>query len=125
MTNACGIQDPQGTIVLGTPFLWIERMVGRAAQCPIRLRSKRGAGKAMSKGGMGELRRSIRCRWGELTESFAFYRLHRLVCANRLSSMGRSKFGCTQFRWGERLPQLQTEIPYPLGKDLGKLLTAW
>lgn len=46
MADACGIQDPQGAIALLTSFLRIEGMVGRAAQCAIRLRSKRGAGKA-------------------------------------------------------------------------------
>jgi hypothetical protein len=62
MADACGIQDPQGTITLGTPFLWIQRMVGRAGQRPIRLRSKRGAGKAMGKGGTRPLGRTIRFR---------------------------------------------------------------
>ncbi len=51
MTNACGIQDPQRPIAFRTPLLGVERVVGRATQGSIWLRSKRGAGKAVGKGG--------------------------------------------------------------------------
>jgi len=34
MANTRSIQDPQGTIPLGTPFLGIQRMIGRATQGP-------------------------------------------------------------------------------------------
>ena len=59
MANTRSIQDPQGTIALGTPFLGIQRMIGRATQGSIWLRRKRGAGKAMSKRGTCPLGRTI------------------------------------------------------------------
>lgn len=34
MINARGIQDPERAIALGTPLLWIERMIGRATSVP-------------------------------------------------------------------------------------------
>ena len=40
MANARGIQNPQGAITLGAPFLWIERAISGSTQCPIRLRDK-------------------------------------------------------------------------------------
>jgi hypothetical protein len=50
MTDTSSVQDPQGTISLRTPFLWIERVISRTTQCPISLRGKSGARKAMGKG---------------------------------------------------------------------------
>jgi hypothetical protein len=49
MADACRIQDPQGAITLWASFLRIQRVVGRAAQCAIRLRGKRRTGKASCK----------------------------------------------------------------------------
>jgi hypothetical protein len=59
MTNARGIQEPQGTIAFGTPLLEIERMVRRATQATIGLRCKRGAGEAVRKGAARPLGRTI------------------------------------------------------------------
>ena len=59
MADACGIQHPQGAIPLGTPLLKIQRVVGRATQGSIWLRSKGGTGKAMRKGDPSEFRRAI------------------------------------------------------------------
>ena len=59
MANTRSIQDPQGTLALGTPFLGIQGMIGRATQGSIWLWRKRGAGKAMSKRGTCPLRRTI------------------------------------------------------------------
>ncbi len=59
MTDARRVQHPQGAIPLRTPLLEIERVVGRAAERPIRLRSKSGAGKAMRKRGAREFRRAV------------------------------------------------------------------
>jgi hypothetical protein len=52
------------------------------------------------------------------------HRLRRLARVNRFDGTSRSKFGRAQFGWRKRLPQLQAEIPDPLGEDLGKLLAA-
>lgn len=51
VADACGIQDPQGTITLGTPLLRIQGVVGRTPQCSIGLGSESRAGKAMRKRG--------------------------------------------------------------------------
>src|SRR5271165_689304 len=59
MTDACRIQNPQGAIALGAPFLGIERVIRRTPQHPIMLRSKRGAGKTMRNRGARELRRAV------------------------------------------------------------------
>jgi len=32
MTDTCSIQDPQGAVTLGAPFLRIQGMIGRTAQ---------------------------------------------------------------------------------------------
>ena len=49
MTNASGIQDPNGAISLWSALLWIEWMIGGATQRPIRLRGKSGTGEAPRK----------------------------------------------------------------------------
>jgi hypothetical protein len=59
MTDTSSVQDPQGTISLRTPFLWIERVISRTTQCPISLRGKSGARKAMGKGRTCPLGRAI------------------------------------------------------------------
>jgi hypothetical protein len=118
MADACSIQDPQGAITLGTPFLGIKRVVRRATQGPIRLRSKRRTGKAMGKGGTCELRRAIgNRRRGRL-------RCFRLVGRGSFDFESRGKLGRAQFGWRELLPQFKSKVPNPLSKDLGKLLTA-
>lgn len=116
MTNACSIQDPQGAVTLGTPFLRIQGMIGRTAQRAIGLRSKCGTRETMRKRGTCELRwarddcRRGRSRW------------LRLVGRRSFGLKGRSKFGRAQVRRGKRLPQFQPDIPCPLRQDLGKLL---
>jgi hypothetical protein len=40
MANASCIQDTKGAISLWSALLWIERMIGGAAQRPIRLRGE-------------------------------------------------------------------------------------
>lgn len=116
MADACCIQEPQGTVAFRTPFLEIERVIGRATKAPIRLHGKGRTRKAMSKGGSGELGRSIdnRRRWR--------VRLLRHVGRRGLGLVYRSKFGGAQFGWRKRLPQFQPDIPCPLSQDLGKLL---
>ncbi len=89
MADACGIQDPQGAISLGTPFLRIQWVIGRTAQGAIGLRSKRRPRKAMRKGWAGPLGWSIDDRRRGLIRWF------RLIGRGRLSLMGRSKFSCT------------------------------
>src|SRR5258708_38780541 len=54
-----GIRDPQGAIVLGTPLLGIQGMIGRAPQRAIGLRRKRRAGKAPGKRRTSPLGRAI------------------------------------------------------------------
>jgi hypothetical protein len=66
MADARRVQHPQGAITLGAPLLEVKRAVGRTAQRPIGLQSKRGAGKAMGEGGTRLLRRTIAARRGEL-----------------------------------------------------------
>jgi len=122
MANACGIQDPasepsgSGRRAFGySGWLAGQRSVLSGGA------SKRGAGKATSKGGTGEFRRSIRCRRGWPAESFAFHRLHRLACLNWFSGTGRSKSGACAVQMGRAsAPTDSAKIPYPLGKDLGK-----
>ena len=49
MTNASGIQDPNGAISLGSALLWVEGTISRATQRPIWLQGKGGTGKATGK----------------------------------------------------------------------------
>ena len=99
MTNACGIQDPQGAIALRAPLLEIERVIGRTAERPVGLRSERGAGKAMGKGGTGPL------RWPIDDGRQGCFRWFRLVSRGSFDFLLGSKFGRTQLRWRELLPQ--------------------
>ena len=50
MTDASGIQDAKGTIALRSALLWVEGMISRAAQRPIRLQGESGTRKASGKG---------------------------------------------------------------------------
>src|ERR1700730_12862986 len=113
MTNACGIQNPQGTIALGAPLLGIQRVVGRTAQRPIGLRRKSGTREAMGKGWAGPLGRSIHRRRSRAERRT----LRWLARVNRLDGTSWSKFGRAQVGWGESLPQLHAEVPDPLGQD--------
>ena len=116
MADPRNIQDPQGAITLGAPFLGIQWMVGRTTERPIGLQGKRGAGKAMGKGRACPLGRSIHHRRRWLRES------SRLACLSRFDSPGCGKFGCVLLGRRELLPQFQTEVPYPLTQDLPEFL---
>lgn len=59
MADARRVQYPQGAIAFGSTLLGIEWVIGRAKEGPIGLRSKRGTGKTMGKGGACEFRRTI------------------------------------------------------------------
>jgi len=62
MTDARGIQEPQGAIAFETSFLEIKRMVGRTPQRSIGLRRKGRTRKPMRKRGTSPLWRTI-CDW--------------------------------------------------------------
>ena len=99
MTDTCSIQDPQGAITLGAPFLRIQGMIGSTAQRAIGLRSKRGTRETMRKRGTCPLRWPIddcgrgRSRW------------LRLVGRGNFGLKGWSKFGRAQLSLRELLPQ--------------------
>ena len=118
MADACGIQDPQGAIALGTPFLWIKRMISGATKGVIGLWDKSGAGKAMGKGRTCPLGRAV-CDQGRL-----LLRRYRLAFRIWQSLTCWGKFGGAQLGRGERLPQFQAQVPDPLREDLAKLLAA-
>ncbi len=52
MADAARIQHTERAVVLWPAFLHIQRMARRATQRAIGLQRKRGAGKAMGKGGL-------------------------------------------------------------------------
>src|SRR5258708_58411 len=90
MADACGIQDPQGAIMLGTPFLGIQRMVGRTTQRPIGLRNKSGTGKASRKRRASPSGRAIDERKG------GFFSGCRLFFRNWFSLKNWGKLGRAQ-----------------------------
>lgn len=70
----------------------------------------------MSKRRTSPLRRPIDDRRGRLLRMGSF------DIRSRLRLKCRGKFGRAQFGRGERLSQFQTQVPHPLGENLGKLL---
>lgn len=116
MADARRVQHPQRAIPLGTPLLEVERVVGRTAQRPIGLRSKRGAREAMGKGKPCPLGRTIDDR---RSGCFCWF---RLVGRGRFGVESGSKLGGAKPCSRELLPQFQPEVPNPLSEDLGKFL---
>lgn len=98
MADACGIQEPEGTIAFGTSFLQIEGMIGRATQRPIWLWSKCRARKTMGKGGPGPLWRAIR------DHRRRYFRGFRHGGRGNLGLSRGSEFGGAKFGWSELLP---------------------
>ena len=68
MADTSGIQEPQGAITLGAPFLWIERAISGATQRPIRLRGKSRPWKASRKRRPCEFRGPVRHRGSGLRD---------------------------------------------------------
>src|SRR5256886_17530237 len=117
MANASGIQDAKGAISLRSALLRVQRTIGGATQRPICLQGKSGTGKASGKRRTCPLGRSI------LNLRRLLFRARRLDGGSRLDNHCWGKFRCAQVRGGELLPEVQAQVPYPLGEDLAKLLT--
>jgi hypothetical protein len=116
MADTRSIQHPKGAVALRPALLWVQRMIGGAAQRPIVLQSTSGARKAPSKRRTCPLGRTI------------FHRRRLLLRACGLDGGSRpgdrcmGKFRRAQLGRGELLPQFQAEVPHLLAQDLPELL---
>jgi len=114
--DASCIQHPVRAITLRSAFLWIQRMMSRTQERPIRLRRKGRSWKAAGKRCACPLRRAIHHRFG------------RLNCGGRrdyrcwFGNVRRGKFRNAHGGGSELLAEFQAKIPQPLANDLPEFL---